>query len=85
MDFDFSVFKYFQISERYKLQFRAEFFNIFNHTNLGLPNAQFDAPSGGENPGQILNFVSIVMGCGVVNAEASFTKNPRRTGCSAAF
>jgi hypothetical protein len=57
VDFDFSVFKYFQITERYKLQFRAEFFNIFNHTNLGLPNSQFDAPSGGENPGQILNFV----------------------------
>jgi hypothetical protein len=26
------------ISERVELQFRSEFFNILNHTNLGLPN-----------------------------------------------
>jgi hypothetical protein len=57
VDFDFSLFKSFQITERFKLEFRSEFFNIFNHTNLGLPNPQFDAASGGENPGQILNFV----------------------------
>jgi hypothetical protein len=57
VDFDFSVFKTFPITERLKLEFRAEFFNIFNHLNLGLPNAQVDAASGGENPGQILNAV----------------------------
>ena len=26
-----------RIRETVSLQFRAEFFNIFNHTNLGLP------------------------------------------------
>ena len=35
---DLAVFKNFQIKERFKLQFRAEFFNALNHTVLGNPN-----------------------------------------------
>jgi len=35
--FDFSTFKALQISERFSLQFRAEFFNIFNHPNFNAP------------------------------------------------
>jgi hypothetical protein len=35
---DFSVFKNFTLTERMKLQFRAEFFDIFNHQSLALPN-----------------------------------------------
>jgi len=34
---DFSVLKDTRITEQFKVQLRAEFFNIFNHTNLGLP------------------------------------------------
>ncbi len=38
-ELDLSVLKDTAISERVNLQFRAEFFNIMNHTNLGTPNA----------------------------------------------
>lgn len=34
----FGLFKNFNITERHKLQFRSEFFNLFNHANLGNPN-----------------------------------------------
>jgi hypothetical protein len=37
-DWDISLLKSTQITERTRLQFRAEFFNILNHTNLQLPN-----------------------------------------------
>lgn len=36
-DFDFAVLKNTTLHENIALQFRAEFFNIFNHTNLPLP------------------------------------------------
>jgi hypothetical protein len=34
-----SVFKNTSLSERFKLQFRAEIFNLFNRANFGTPNA----------------------------------------------
>ncbi|HEY2018399.1 MAG TPA: carboxypeptidase-like regulatory domain-containing protein [Bryobacteraceae bacterium] len=38
-DIDVSLFKNTAVSERASLQFRAEFFNVLNHVNLGSPNA----------------------------------------------
>jgi hypothetical protein len=38
VDTDFAVLKSTKLAENVSLQFRAEFFNIFNHTNLGLPS-----------------------------------------------
>ncbi len=35
--FDFSIFKAFQLTERFSLQFRSEFFNILNHANFNAP------------------------------------------------
>jgi len=35
---DFSMFKNFQLTERFSLQFRSEFFNIVNHPNFNAPN-----------------------------------------------
>lgn len=37
---DFAVFKRFKFNESANLTFRAEFFNVINHTNLGAPNMQ---------------------------------------------
>lgn len=42
---DFSTFKDFHIREGMKLQLRAEAFNFFNKTNLGMPNGTVDAPN----------------------------------------
>jgi len=36
--FDFSVFKSFRMRERAALQFRSEFFNLFNRVNFSNPN-----------------------------------------------
>jgi hypothetical protein len=47
VNFDFSTFKWFTITERVRTVFRAEFFNIFNHPNFGLPNANVDTPQAG--------------------------------------
>ncbi len=38
-ELDLSLLKVMRLSERLNLQFRAEFFNILNHTNFGTPNA----------------------------------------------
>ena len=37
-DWDVSLLKSTQVTERLHVQFRAEFFNVLNHTNLQLPN-----------------------------------------------
>ena len=42
---DFSLSKSTQIFDRLNLQFRAEFFNIFNHPNFALPNFFVDPGS----------------------------------------
>lgn len=37
-DLDMGLTKYFNLTEHMRLQFRAESFNLFNHTNFGDPN-----------------------------------------------
>ena len=43
---DLSLFKSTNLTERWKLQFRGEFFNLMNHTNLGLPGTVVLVTSG---------------------------------------
>jgi hypothetical protein len=43
---DFSVFKFFHTSEKTDLEFRAEFFNLLNHTNFLFANS---GPQNGNN------------------------------------
>jgi outer membrane receptor protein involved in Fe transport len=41
---DMSFFKTFAVTERFRVQFRAESFNFANHLNLGQPNGCVDCP-----------------------------------------
>ncbi len=44
---DYSLFKNFDVTEKMRLQLRGEFFNVFNHANLGDPNTSVNSPSFG--------------------------------------
>jgi hypothetical protein len=44
---DFSLLKNFHFTERIYMQFRAEYFNLFNVTNLSNPNTSVDLPAVG--------------------------------------
>ncbi len=50
---DFSVFKEFPVTERIRLQFRSEFFNIFNHPQFDLPNTNIGTDVAGTISGTV--------------------------------
>ena len=45
---DFSALKNIHIAESKQLQFRAEFFNLFNHPNFRLPDSDISSPTFGQ-------------------------------------
>ena len=47
VDVDFSIVRNFMIRERFRLQLRAESFNLMNHPNFGLPNSAIGNPAVG--------------------------------------
>jgi outer membrane receptor protein involved in Fe transport len=47
VNLDFSVLRNFRITERITAEFRGEFFNALNHTNLGLPGQSFGSSAFG--------------------------------------
>ncbi|HEV2304588.1 MAG TPA: TonB-dependent receptor [Candidatus Acidoferrales bacterium] len=51
---DFSIIKHTKITERIDSEFRAEFFDIFNHPNFGDPNLTF----GGNSPSGTFGLIS---------------------------
>ena len=58
MNLDFSIMKETRITERLNTQFRAEFFNIMNHSNLA-------------NPGLALGMFGGVVNTGVLNPSTN--------------
>ena len=44
-DWDFSALKNIRVAESKEFQFRAEFFNILNHTNFRLPDSDISSPT----------------------------------------
>ena len=50
LNLDGSVFKSFRVREKVGLQFRAETFNLLNHSNFGLPNITTFTSSGAISP-----------------------------------
>ena len=42
---DVGIFKTFPITERHRLQFRGEIFNLFNQVNFGQPNTNLSSPA----------------------------------------
>jgi hypothetical protein len=60
VDFDFSLFKEFPIREAGKIQFRGEFFNLFNHPNFHNPDNTVNDGTFGQltsaNDGRVAQF-----------------------------
>jgi hypothetical protein len=56
---DLSLFKQFKFTERWQLQFRAEFFNTFNHPNFGNPSADISSPG---SFGRVSNTLAPILG-----------------------
>jgi hypothetical protein len=53
---DFSIIRRFHISESKNIEFRAEFFNLFNHVNFANPVSNLNAATGlNLDTGQITN------------------------------
>ena len=61
-NFDFSLAKNFHFGERYRLQFRGEFFNILNHPN-------FANPYGGQNGFGLNDPSAASFGCGCATPD----------------
>jgi hypothetical protein len=50
---NWAFFKSFPIKERLKLQFRAEFFNIWNHPSFSSVNTTYAGPNAAGGFGQV--------------------------------
>jgi Carboxypeptidase regulatory-like domain/TonB-dependent Receptor Plug Domain len=72
-NFDMALFKHFRINERMNIEFRAEAFNIFNHTQW-LPIAG-DSGSAANNLGETNNTFSLSPGDGFLQVTGAH--NPR--------
>jgi hypothetical protein len=58
INFDGSLIKDTQVTERIRLQFRAEAFNAFNKVNLGLVNDNFSPGPDGKNAAALFGVIN---------------------------
>jgi hypothetical protein len=70
VDFDFSLQKNFALTESKRFQFRAEFFNLFNHANFDLPNSSLQLTKN-----QITQIVTASTAAGTITSDNN--ANPR--------
>ena len=49
-NYDFALLRSINLSASVRLQFRAEFYNLFNHPNLSVPVTQYTNFDGSLNP-----------------------------------
>jgi len=64
---DFALRRQFALGEHLKLQFKADFFNIFNHPNFGNPVNMLDNSSFGES----IQMLNRSLGSGGINGGLS--------------
>lgn len=57
---DLAVFKWFQLAERKRLQFRGEFFNAFNHPSFTTLGTTLNTTNAGVNP--LINSFGVITG-----------------------
>ena len=55
---DMGLSRFISINERVSLRFRADLFNVFNHTQFGAPNADLSASNFGEITSTISNYAT---------------------------
>jgi len=63
---DFSVFKTFTFKERYRVEYRVEFFNLLNHPTIANPYGASNGYGGGNDAGNPSLF-----GCGCATADVA--------------
>jgi Carboxypeptidase regulatory-like domain len=70
---DFSLFKNFQLTERFGLVFRSEFYNILNHPNFNQPNFSGNGVVAAPNSGDYTN-----PNFGAIGSTRGAPYNPRQ-------